>query len=77
MVEAFTGVYLIRADVDQWSDQNALIAAGFDFMYIPIFFALNADGTPTGETIDGGAWGENIPANMAPPLREFFQNSGN
>ena len=39
---------------------------------IPVFYKLDANGKPTGDKIDGGAWGDNIPDNMAPPLKAFF-----
>jgi thiol-disulfide isomerase/thioredoxin len=72
MVDAFQGVYIVRADVDAW--ENDLEGTGFEFEAIPIFFAVDDQGRPTGEWIDGDAWGENIPENMAPPLKEFFQS---
>jgi hypothetical protein len=37
-----------------------------------VFFKLDASGKPTGDRIDGGAWGDNVPENMAPPLKAFF-----
>ena len=72
MVDAFQGTYIIQADVDSWG----FPPRGWDFTGIPVFFALDASGNPTGETIDGGAWGENIPENMAPPLKAFFESIG-
>jgi thiol-disulfide isomerase/thioredoxin len=72
MVDAFQGVYIVRADIDEWRDY--LDGTGFEFDAIPIFFLLDDQGHPTGEWIDGDAWGENIPENMAPPLKEFFQS---
>ena len=74
MVDAFSGTYIILANVDGWEDQ--LSGTDFDYPYIPVFFVLDEAGHATGEIIDGGAWGENIPVNMAPPLKEFFQNAG-
>jgi thiol-disulfide isomerase/thioredoxin len=71
MVDAFRGVYVIRIDVDLWP-QGEVQGAGFDVPVIPKLFKLDRDGHPTGEVIDGDAWGENIPKNMAPPLKEFF-----
>jgi hypothetical protein len=38
-----------------------------------VFFAVDAKARPTGAKIDGGAWGEDIPRNMAPPLERFFE----
>lgn len=72
MVDAFSGTYIIQLDLDEW--ENELPEAGFDVPGIPIFFELDQDGKPTGRTISGGAWGEDIPENMAPPLKEFFQS---
>jgi thiol-disulfide isomerase/thioredoxin len=68
-VNAFSGVYLIRVDVDEWGwgDGNT-----FNFQAIPIYYKLNDDGTPTGDVVDGGAWNEDIPENFAPVLDAFF-----
>lgn len=71
MMEAFKGVYLIRLDVDAW-DWDEMSEYGFDFEWIPIFFKLDAQGKPTGETVSADEWGENIPKNMAPVMDEFF-----
>jgi hypothetical protein len=70
MVDAFMGMYIIQADVDEWG----FPPTGWDFKYIPVYFALDRDGIPTGAMIDGGAWGDNIPVNMAPPLKAFFES---
>ncbi len=73
MSDAFKGTYIIQLDVDLW--QSKVYEAGFPTkVVIPIFFRLDAEGKPTGEHIDGGAWGPNTPAEMAPPLRKFLQN---
>lgn len=70
MQDAFKGTYQIRLDSDAWGNQ--LMKAGINANGIPAFFELDAQGKPTGRTIDGGAWDENIPKNMAPPLKRFF-----
>ena len=70
MRDAFAGTYIIQVDFDAW--EEPLKAAGFVNEGIPVFFAVDASARPTGEKIDGGAWGEDIPANMAPPLERFF-----
>lgn len=70
MREAFAGTYIIQVDFDAW--EQPLKAAGFVSEGIPVFFAVDASARPTGEKIDGGAWGEDIPQNMAPPLGRFF-----
>lgn len=71
MREAFAGTYIIQVDVDAWKQE--LERAGFDHPAIPVFFAVDGIAHPTGEKIDGGAWGEDIPQNMAPPLGGFFK----
>lgn len=71
MVDAFTGTYVISVDVDLFGEQlspNGLTAYG-----VPTIFALGPDCSPTGATITGGAWEEDIPANMAPALKAFFR----
>jgi thiol:disulfide interchange protein len=70
MIDAFAGTYLISADLDEWDQE--LPAAGFNPDGVPVFFELDAQAKPTGRKIDGGAWAQNIPANMAPPLKAFF-----
>jgi thiol:disulfide interchange protein len=71
MQAAFAGTYLIQVDADAW--QAELDKAGFDHPAIPVFFAVDANARPAGPKIDGGAWGEDIPRNMAPPLQRFFK----
>lgn len=73
MLDAFDGVYLIEVDVDEWAfDDWAKGNYGFKFDGIPVFFKLDEQGRQTGEVIDGNAWGENIPENIAPPMDKFF-----
>jgi thiol-disulfide isomerase/thioredoxin len=70
IVKAFTGVYLIRLDTDAWGTK--LDGTGLDGSTIPVFYELDASGKPTGRRMDGGAWGEDVPENMAPALDGFF-----
>jgi hypothetical protein len=70
MLDAFKGVYLISVDVDEWG--WGAPGTGYDVPGVPIFFGVAPDGRPDGRVIDGNAWGENIPENMAPPLEAFF-----
>jgi hypothetical protein len=70
MLAAFDGVYLISVDVDEWG--WGISGTGYEVPVIPIFFGVGEDGEANGRVIDGGAWGANIPENMAPPLGEFF-----
>jgi hypothetical protein len=70
MIEAFDGTYIVKVNSDRWMAR--LAGTGFDASVIPVFYELDDAGRPTGRQINGGAWGEDIPANMAPPLRAFF-----
>ena len=71
MVSAFAGTHIIEVDVDDWTASD-LDALGYNAKSVPVFIAVDKDGKAKGPTIDGGAWGDNIPANMAPPLTKFF-----
>jgi thiol-disulfide isomerase/thioredoxin len=70
-MQAFEGVYLIRADVDEWGSENG---KNFTFDAIPVYYQLDASGNPTGAVVDGSAWNEDIPENFAPVLDEFFHD---
>jgi thiol:disulfide interchange protein len=71
MIEAFEGTYIIRLDLDEWKAR--LTQTSFVVFGVPAFFELDGDGRPNGRTITGAAWGEDIPENMAPVLKEFFE----
>ncbi|APR88180.1 hypothetical protein A7982_13529 [Minicystis rosea] len=73
MKAAFKGAYIIELNADEWS--NKLSGTGMSAGVIPIFYQLDDEGKATGKKIDGGAWGDNIPANMAPPLDKFFHGT--
>jgi thiol-disulfide isomerase/thioredoxin len=70
MMDAFRGIYLIRLDSDQWLSQAK--RAGFDVPYIPAFFNLDHDGRPVGQGMDGNAWPDLTPRQVAPLLKAFF-----
>lgn len=70
MKEAFDGVYLIKLDADVWGSK--LEGMDMSTASIPAFYELDAEGKSTGRSITGGAWAENIPENMAPPLKAYF-----
>lgn len=76
MVDAFTGTYIIEMNVDDpWNwDEASLMGYNSDF--IPVLFEVGENGFATGRQIDGSAWAENIPENMAPPLKAFFKGEG-
>jgi thiol:disulfide interchange protein len=71
MVAAFTGVHLLRVEVDDW-DADELTKAGIAAGGVPTFFELGANAKPTARTITSSVWADDIPKNMAPPLRAFF-----
>ena len=71
MLKAYRGTYIIKLDVDEWGWDNGKVQ-DFSFTGIPVYFKLDAQGHQTGEVVDGGAWGENIPENMAPVMDKFF-----
>jgi thiol-disulfide isomerase/thioredoxin len=73
MIDAFGGTYIIQLDLDEW--ERNLSGTGFRVVGIPAFYEIDADGKPTGRMITGGAWGEDVPENIAPPMKEFF-NAG-
>lgn len=70
MQRAFSKVAAATFDVDKWGE--TLDKAGFSRGVVPVFFVIDGEGRPTGQTITGGAWGENTPENMGPPLERFF-----
>jgi hypothetical protein len=74
MLKAFNGVYLIQVDIDEW-EWSKQPKSDFDFEGIPIFYKLDSEGKPTGETIDGSAWGKNDSDRIAPVLDAFFHDS--
>lgn len=76
MVDAFAGTYLITLDADQWQAKQ-LSSLRLSSGSIPAFFELDDTGKATGRKITGGAWAENVPANMAGPLKAFFAGKGN
>lgn len=71
MAAAFAPAHIMAIDVDA-ADPKQIEAAGMKLEVLPIFYKLDDTGHATGDSIDGGAWGDNIPDNMAPPLAAFF-----
>ena len=71
MQAAFAGTHIIAIDADAMP-QPQLEDVGIQARAIPIFYRLDDKGHLTGASIDGGAWGDNIPDNLAPPLAAFF-----
>jgi len=71
MLKAYSGTYIIKLDVDEWGWDNGRVQ-DFRFDGIPVYFKLDSEGHQTGKVIDGGAWGEDIPENIAPVMDKFF-----
>ncbi|MBZ0120609.1 MAG: thioredoxin family protein [Sandaracinaceae bacterium] len=70
MRTAFRGTYIVRIDIDELGRE--LGPLGLSAPAIPKFIELRDDGHGSGRAIDGSAWGEDIPANMAPVLDRYF-----
>ncbi len=70
MQTALARVRLIRVDADVFSDD--LEALRIPHVRIPGFFLLAPDLSPR-DGIDGGEWGDDIAANMAPVLGAFVR----
>lgn len=70
MVDAFAGTYIVKLDIDYW--ESKLSDSGMIVLGVPAFYELDTSGTPTGRMITGAAWGEDVPANIAPPMKAFF-----
>jgi thiol-disulfide isomerase/thioredoxin len=71
MLSAYKGTYIIKLDVDEWGWKNSKVQ-DFQFDGIPVYFKLDSEGRQTGGVIDGSAWGEDIPENIAPVMDKFF-----
>jgi len=68
MQDALAGTYLVIADYDAFGkDATRMGVRG-----VPTWLELDGGGRPTGRSITSSVWGEDIPANMAPPLTLFF-----
>jgi len=71
MLNAYRGTYIIKLNVDEWGWTDSGVQ-DFRFDGIPVYFKLDAQGHQTGAVVDGNAWGDNIPENIAPVMDEFF-----
>jgi len=78
ILDAYAETYIIRLDVDEWGwgggSRGDSDLHDFQFEGIPVFFKLDSTGNQTGDTINGGAWGEDIPENIAPVMDAFFND---
>ncbi len=71
MIAAFAGIHVVRLQVDDWKTEE-LATASLKIRGVPVFYSLDSDGKATQASISSSVWGEDIPANMAPPLQRFF-----
>lgn len=71
LVEAFTGTYVMKLNFDDW--QQKLDGTGLTPFEIPMFYALDAEGRPTGRKLSGDAWGRATTESMAKALGPFFR----
>ncbi len=70
MQQALGKVRLVRVDIEVFRQE--LERMGITTSVMPVFALLRADGSPR-DAIDGGEWGEDIPANVAPVLGPFVK----
>jgi hypothetical protein len=70
MKAALAGVYLIRAELDEFADDPN--TRELRAVAVPVFYELDADGRWTGRQINGGAWGADTVENMSRTMAGFF-----
>ena len=69
MADALAGTAVIQADFDHWGEAAAKLGVSA----IPAWMVIDDQGHAVpGKRVDGGAWSEDVPANMAPVLDRFF-----
>lgn len=71
---AFPGLRLLEFDLDR--DRERLHAAGYASRMIPLFALPRADGTASGEQIEGSIKGDGAVDQIAPRLRALLSGSG-
>jgi thiol-disulfide isomerase/thioredoxin len=74
MLRAYDSAYIIKLDVDEWVWEENRVQ-NFEFQFIPVYFKLDSQGRPTGDKVDGSAWDEDIPENIAPVMDQFFHGT--
>ncbi len=62
---------MIAINVDEWGWYHQ----GFPALEggIPLFYRLDETGQPTGDWINGNAWGADTPENIAAAMRPWLQ----
>ena len=71
---AFPGLRLLEFDLDR--DRERLRVAGYASRMIPLFALPRADGTASGEQIEGSIKGDGAVDQIAPRLRELLSGRG-
>jgi len=71
---AFPGLRLLEFDLDR--DRERLMGAGYASRMIPLFALPRADGTASGEQIEGSIKGEGAVDEIAPRLRKLLAGRG-
>ena len=66
----FLGTHVVSLDVELWGDQ--LEAVNIRPTAVPFITELGPDGRSTGRNIDGGAWDDTTPENLANALGPYF-----
>lgn len=72
MQDALRDVTFIMIDTDLDSAQEHLTKK-YNVAAFPTFIKVDVTGTSL-KKIDGGAWDEDVPANMAPVMKKFLEN---
>lgn len=80
MINAFSGTYIVKLDIDLWRSQNkncrlTVDDSNFTVCGVPTIIGLDENGAPTKKTISGSAWNEDTLDNIAPVLNYFFQKN--
>jgi thiol:disulfide interchange protein len=73
MTDAYNGTYIAHIDGDIWAAK--LRKMGFKFRGVPTIFAVDTRGRWAGKAIDCGEWNEDVTAEMAETLKQFFTDN--
>lgn len=73
MEDAFDSTYIIMLNHEKW--EKPLKGTDFDAPVFPTIYQITDKGVATERSITGGAWGKDVPEEMAPVLKEFFEKT--
>jgi hypothetical protein len=72
MIDAFSGTYIIRLDIDEWgTDLLSATRMAVD-QGVPAIYAIGSDGKGTGPDITAAFPGPWSPESAAPYFKKFF-----